>query len=289
MRKQTNSPNAVIRRSGVIVLFGFALLFSSRANAQIVGDLDESKLYAQSKQVNQFFRRFNGEEDEKGKRYYPGDKPYRNPKLRKKYFGILFDGNNTGMTDALKGEFTKSILDKSETAVLDFHGGNWFAEVQATFAFNGKEQTFILFMEIEKDHLGYKWAISKVYADAFKPYFVRDTTKIGRFLHPMSHELDFMNLRKAFANSDSISQFTVKRFTPDHLPVFLYELKKGNLTFKSVSEVKFHFFQIDGWYFEISDFNRAGYNTGWLISNLVKLNDASEKEVMRKYLYHEGR
>jgi hypothetical protein len=98
-----------------------------------------------------------------------------------------------------------------------------------------------------------------------------------------------MNLRKAFANTDSASQFTVKRFVPDHLSVFLYEIKKGNLKFKSVEEVKFHFFQIDGWYFEISDFNRKGYNTGWLISNLIKLNKESEKEQLRKFLYYENK
>ncbi len=256
---------------------------------QIVGDVDETKLYAESKQLNQFLRRFNGEEDEKGKRFYPGDKQFRNPKLRKKYFTILFDASNTGMSEPLKAEFTKNVLDKSESAILDFHGGNWFSEVQATFSFNGKDQLFTLFMEIEKDHLGYKWVISKIYSDALKPYFVRDTTRIGRFLHPMSHEVDFMNLRKAFANSDSVSQFTVKRFVPDHLSVFLYELKKGNLAFKSVNLVKFHFFQIDGWYFEVADFNRPGFNTGWLISNLVKLKNDSEKEVMRKYLYYENR
>ena len=142
-------------------------------------------------------------------------------------------------------------------------------------------------MELEKDHLGSKWVISKVHADLFEPYFVRDTTKIGRFLHPMSHELDFMNLRKALANSDSVSQFTVKRFVPDHLSLFLYEIKKGNMKFKSVNEVKFHFFQIDGWYFELSDFNRPGYNTGWLMSGLVKLNSAADKDLLRKHLQYE--
>jgi hypothetical protein len=274
--------------SRLLILIGFALLLSFVAGAQIVGEVDETKLYAESKQLNQFLRRFNGEEDEKGKRFYPGDKQYRNTKLRKKYFTILFDGANAGMTEQLKSEFTKNVLDKSD-AVLDFHGGNWFSEVQATFAFNGKEQTFTLFMEIEKDHLGYKWVISKVYAEALKPYFVRDTTRIGRFIHPMSHELDFMNLRKAFANSDSVSQFAVKRFIPDHLSVFLYELKKGNLVFKSVSQVKFHFFQIDGWYFEVANFNRPGLNSGWLISNLVKLKNDSERDIMRKYLFYENR
>lgn len=266
--------------------FILLLTISSSLHAQLAREMeDESKLYAQSKQVNQFFRRFNGEEDEKGKRYYSGDKQYRSDRLRKKYLGTLFDESNSGLTNSLKVEFAKYVLDKP--AILDFHGGNWFSEVHTTFLLNGKEQQVILYMELEKDHLGSKWVIQKVYADMFKPYFARDTAKIGRFLHPMSHELDFMNLRKAFANSDSISQFTVKRFVPDHLSLFLYEIKRGNLKYKTVNEVKFHFFQLDGWYFELSQFNRPGYNTGWLVSSLVKLNNEGEKNILRSYLYNE--
>ncbi len=192
------------------------------------------------------------------------------------------------MSPSLKAEFVKHVLENENLlSILDFHGLNWFSEVNAVFTWNGKDQPVTLFMELEKDHLGYKWVIRKVYSDMFKPYFKRDTTKIGQFLHPLSHELDFMNLRKAFANSDSISQYTVKQFVPDHLSVFLYEIKKGNLKYKSVNEVKFHFFQIDGWYFELAEFNRPGYNTGWLISNLMKLNNDAEKNLLSRYLYHE--
>jgi hypothetical protein len=263
-------------------------LWSGMARAQLVGDMgDESKLYAESKQVNQFFRRFNGEEDEKGNRYYPTEKQFRNVKLRKKYLGILFDENNSGINRTLKKEFTDDVLSKSETSLLDFHGGNWFAEVNTLFQLNGVDQTITLFMELEKNHLGFKWVINKAYASRLDPYYARDTSKVGRFLHPMSHELDFMNLRKAFAHSDSISQFAAKSFKPDHLSVLLYEAKKGNLKFKSVESVRFHFFQINGWYFELSDFNRSGYNTGWLISNLVKLRDPIEKDIIKRYLYHE--
>src|SRR5688572_3573646 len=69
------------------------------ACAQIVGDMeDESRLYAESKQVNQFFRRFNGEEDEKGNRYYPGDKQHRSDKLRRQYLRVLFDESNSGIS-----------------------------------------------------------------------------------------------------------------------------------------------------------------------------------------------
>lgn len=257
--------------------------------AQLVDDMeDESKFYAQSKQVNQFFRRFNGEEDEKGNRYYPRDKQYRSTKLRKKYLSILFDESNKGISATLKTEFAKYVLDKPDSAVLNFHGPAWFSEVTTVFSMNGKDQPITLFMELEKDHLGYKWVIRKVYAEMFNVFFNRDTTKVGRFLHPLSHELDFMNLRKEFSNSDSIAQYASKKFVPDHLSVFLYEIKKGNLKFKSVSDVRFHFFQIKGWYFELSEFNRPGYNTGWLISNLVKLNSTADQDLLRRYLYHEA-
>jgi len=257
-------------------------------NGQLVDpNKDESKLYAESKQVNQFFRRFNGEEDEKGNRYYPKDRQYRSEKLRKKYLSILFDDSNTGISSDLKVEFVKDVLAKGDASILQFHTNNWFSEVHTTFSMNGKDQPITLYLELEKDHLGYKWVINKVYAGMFVPYFVRDTTTVGRFLHPLSHELDFMNLRKSFNEGDSISQFTVKRFRPDHLSVFLYEIKKGNLKYKTVNEVKFHFFQIDGWYFEISEFNRPGYNTGWLISNLVKLNSKADKDLLQKYVYNE--
>src|SRR5882762_5833850 len=211
------------------LIFSLFLLTHSSL-AQLVTDMDdESRLYAESKQVNQFFRRFNGEEDEKGKRYYPGDKLFRTAKLRKKYLGILFDESNSGISSALKTQFVKEVLDKPESSILNFHGAGWFSEVHATFTVNGKAQPVILFMELEKDHLGAKWVINKVHVDAFEPYFVRDTTKIGRFLHPMSHELDFMNLRKAMANSDSVSQFTVKRFVPDRLPLFLTLFTKATI------------------------------------------------------------
>ena len=276
-------------RSAVLVIILLILSFYYPSSAQLLDKEDESKLYADTKQVNQFFRRFNGEEDEKGERYYPRDKQYRSEKLRKKYIGILFDDNNAGIKSELKVEFAKDVLDKTKPVILDFHGGSWFSEVHTTFTMNGKNEPVTLFMELEKDHEGTKWVISKVYASMFDPYFKRDTTKVGKFLHPLSHELDFMNLRKAFNYTDSISQFAVKRFVPDHLSLFLYEIKKGNLKFKTVDELKFHFFQVNGWYFELSEFNRAGYNSGWLISNLVKVNNESEKNMLRKYLYYEGK
>ena len=119
----------------------------------------------------------------------------------------------------------------------------------------------------------------------FLKMFKRDTTKVGRFLHPLSHELDFMNLHKVFDRTDSVAQFASKKFTPDQLSLFLYEAQRGNLKFKTVNEVRFHFFQIKGWYFELANFNRTGYNTGWLIANLVELKSEKDNDVMKQFIY----
>ena len=61
----TNNPMRILF---ILLAFFLAATFSS---GQILEDDlgDESALYAQTKQVNQFFRRFNGEEDYKGERY----------------------------------------------------------------------------------------------------------------------------------------------------------------------------------------------------------------------------
>ena len=50
---------------------------------------DETVLYAMNKQVNQFVRRFNMEEDKFGKPLKPTDADYHNNKLRKKILPLI--------------------------------------------------------------------------------------------------------------------------------------------------------------------------------------------------------
>ena len=72
-----------------LLLLPAALFCQNGTFSSITGD--ESMFYAQTKQVNQFFRRFNAEEDVRGKRTYTGDSIFRDLKSRKKYLNILFD------------------------------------------------------------------------------------------------------------------------------------------------------------------------------------------------------
>ncbi|QDH80161.1 hypothetical protein FKX85_14385 [Echinicola soli] len=247
---------------------------------------DDGRFAASTKQLNQFFRRFNAEESEDGlTRYHNGDEMYHNRELRIKYVNLLFDNETSNITKSLKQEFIDHVTAENYPQYLSFHRENWFAEVSSVFTFKGKRTNVTLFMEIQQEGLGFEWVIKEVAFDGFKPYFDKKEGKEKPFLHPLSHELGFMNLRKALQDNDTPESYTSDGYKPDYLTLFLYEIKSGNMKFETVNGVKFHFFQIGDWYFEVSQFNRPGFNTGWLISNLTKVADAEEKEAILNYIY----
>jgi hypothetical protein len=272
----------------IIYLFLIVLISSFQLKAQNYNTDDVTELYASTKQVNQFIRRFNGEEDLRGKRLYPKDKKYRSVKLRKKYLYGLFDNQNYSISNSLKNEFIADVTNSKQPDYYDFYGKKWFAEVNAKFLYQGKEENVILYFRLEKEKGGYKWSMINAYFHGFDKLFYQKPSPEYKFIHPMSHELEFMNLRKAFRYYKQMEYYTEKSFTPDYLTLFLYELKKGKFKFQTVTDVKFHVFQINNWYFEMKNFNRKGENSGWLISNLVKIPE-KEKNSLIKLINHEVR
>ena len=235
--------------------------------------------------MNQFFRRFNGEESVDGtKRFYPEDSLFQNEKLRRGFVSILFDNQTAGISPELKNEFISTLLSPNFPQYLVFHKPGWIAEVDAVFSYKGKKENVTFIMKIQPEGLGYEWVIDQVIFDPFKDLFNKEVGPAKDFLHPLSHELGFMNMRRAFQDSANPESFTPSSYSPDYLAIFLFEMKQNNLRFETVNSLKFHFFQIGGWYFEVNQFNRPGYNTGWLISNLMRLGPG-DKETLLRYIY----
>ena len=271
-----------------IILFFTILLCQNNAFAQNnLGDakLDASALFAQTKQLTQFFRRFNGEEDAKGNKLDSNSSQFRNERLRTEFLGILFDKKNTGITDELKAQFIKDVTNGQDSKFLNFRGKDWFAEVNAVFTYQNRPVNILIYLELEQSGLGYKWVISNVFFDSFSQIFFHPNTdeKASSFLHPMSHEIDFMNLRKAFADPKDIDYYAPNDYTPDYLTLFFVEIKNKNLLYKTINNVKFHFLQIDGWYFEVNDFIRSGFNSGWLVSNMLKISETEKARLLKIY------
>ena len=264
----------------------FVLVIQGNLQAQIVSEDDEieRQLLVSTKQLNQFFSRFNGEEDTKGREFEPEDRQYRNSRLRKRFLSILFDEENAGFSESLFEEFVNKVASDDQPIFLDLQAKEWFAVVNTTFRYKGRSMPLTLYMQIQEEGLGYEWVIADISFEPYKSLFDKQRGQTKEFLHPMSHELDFMNLRKAMVKDGSPESYTLANFEPDLLTVFLYDVKMGNLTFETVNRLNYHFFSVDGWYFSLNNFNRPGYNTGWLISDLVKIN-TQQKEDLLKLLY----
>lgn len=271
-----------------LMLFSFMLasliVDAQSSMSSIIGD--ESEFYAETKQVNQFFRRFNNEENRLGDRYYPGDSMYRDNEFRNVYLNMLFDLQNSNIDKQLKNEFIKDVTEIESPEFLDFHGGLWFSEVASTFNYYGATENLLLFLQLEDENLGSKWIITNVYFNKFLRNFYKGKDDIvdKSFLHPMSHELDFMNIYKAFKDNQYVEYYASQTFKPDYLTLLFYEMKMGNMSFEKTGQLKFHFFQVNGWYFEVSYFNRSGNNSGWLISNLYKITEQDKDELIKFYL-----
>ena len=268
----------------IVPVLMLALCF--KVDAQVIGNLgdvqvDEREFYTMTKQIGQFIHRFNYEEDQYGNRLYPNDKDYRSAAKRKDAIALLFDLENPRTSGTLRDYFIEDLTKNNQ--FMEFLGGNWYSEISAKFKWKGQVVDISLIMALEKDGLGSKWVITNVFFSEFQKYFPQGelAEREKHFLHPMSHELDFMNIYKIFNDPQTVEYYASTDYHPDYLTLFFYEIKQGNLKFDHVESVKFHVFQIKNWYFEVSWFNRSGYNSGWLISNLVYIKE-NEKEALLK-------
>lgn len=272
----------------IITLVFLFISLSYPIKTQVIGNYmeDESKLYAETKQVNQFFRRFNNEEGPDGIRYSVRSDEYRNADTRQTYLSILFDLENSSLDKNLRNEFIAVVNNDTTPHFLDFHADGWFAEVKTKFLYRGKPSYVTFYLELEQENLGYKWVLTNVFFDEYAQILEDEDLNQNKFLHPMSHELDFMNFIRVFGDKNTIEEYTRKGFSADYLSVFIYEFKQGLFEYQTVMNLKFHFFQVPGYYFELEKFNRSGYNTGWLISRLTPITE-EEKAVLMKYIYHD--
>lgn len=269
-----------------IVLLALTIAIVWPVAGQTIGDfkMDETELYAMTKQMGQFMRRFNYEEDQFGYQLNPKDPKYRSNEMRRQSLPILFDQEKYGTQTELQRYFIEDVT-KGDSTYMTFLGGRWYSEVSTTFKYNGKDVNVMLFLAVEKEGLGSKWVLTNVYFSEFNKLFPTGemTEKEKHFLHPMSHELDFMNIYKAFQNPEIIEYYASKEFQPDYLTLFFYEIKQGKLVFQHVDSVKFHVLQIKDWYFEVSWFNRSGLNSGWLMSNVIYMPEKEKTNLIKFY------
>ncbi len=137
-------------------------------------------------------------------------------------------------------------------------------------------------LEVLRGHRGSKWVIESVSADFLKLTRSQDHR---RALNPASYGNNFIDLSAALQDTANFRNYLNPRRQHSQLLLFFNELHEKHLVFKQINEITYHFLQLDNWIFKVRDFNRDTPNSGWLISELLRVNDRQKLQYQQKVLY----
>ena len=276
----------------LLYFFVFFTFVCTAQNLSIpISLIDNQKFLAEVKQLDQFMKRFNNKEyiltgNEKSNADILKEKenPIAFQTERKQAILSLFNFSDSNLVYNEKTvEFINYVGNDSNHIELNFFDNNWYAKVNCTISYKGKEQIVDITLKNEGNNKeGFKWVISGLNETFFN--ISPNRTDTSKFISPMNHELGFMDLHNAFTDSKNITDYTSKNFYPDNLSVFLFLVKSGEIKYVQVNAIKYHFLQVKNWRFTVEHFNRPDNNAGWLISSLVNCSDSDKMNYKKTVL-----
>ena len=211
----------------------------------------------------------------------------------------LFDKQNLGWNTEDVNAFCRQF-EFDSTTYLTYNQINWYAVLHTKVVYKHKRTKLDVIMMVEpvviqnSQLMGYKWSLFSIKA----PFWVHQDSilsaddslkanpaisKEGKFLHPMSHALNFMNIEKIFHKGMTQAFFARKANSPD-LRTLVKLVDTDQIRFLQVDNVSYHFLQLPGWIFKVDYYDRNTPNSGWLISKLIRSSSIDKKEYQLKNL-----
>lgn len=263
--------------------FAFLLVFNGTVLlAQDYENEYQNIFVWQVKQVNEFIERFNNNDSTLLKKY-AGDNVSANLISRERLILSLFNAEKKDWDKTEVKSFIKSVDDKANPRFLSMYGDKWYASLNCDVNWKGRRENAVLRLKlIRLPSNGYKWIITAVngkflnivapagavnQAGFTMPAAVNKTTS----LNPMSHGTDFMDIYQVNTDKKNIANYFDEMDNLDAATQrFIQEIINSNAQITRVNNITYHFNQIDGWAFDIQQYNRQTRNSGWLISKLTK-------------------
>ena len=232
---------------------------------------------AKVKLVDEFFDRFNGKEIT----------PYINknqPDYMKQNLLSLF---NIGMFKSRKDLLyvkADSLIDciLADSIRLNYTDSLWFAKAKCLATLNGKETELTVWLNVEKrtEDMS-KWVIARAEGEALK--MIPPKTKYDFMLLPNDHETNFISLHRMTKDTPKQSlRFVRKDFSIDETSTFFALVNMGLLKIDFVTDLQFVFYQVPGYRFFISYYEREKQNSGWLISSFEKVSETDKENFISK-------
>jgi hypothetical protein len=246
---------------------------------------DRERFVKEVKQLDQFFKRFNNEEDiftgqQKSMSQLTQEKKNIlefQTERKKSLITLLNFEDSTLIKNRSVVDFINYAGDDSNHIEIGYYDQNWFAKVNCSVKYKDKTQNIFLTMIKQGTNAeGYKWVIVGVKAPFISLDPVRTDTL--KFISPMNHEVGFIDLFKVFKDYPNITQYASRDFAADELSVFFSLVKAKEIQYVRVNSIQYHFLQLKNWIFTVDYFNRASNNSGWLVSSVYSGTDAEKKD-----------
>jgi len=262
-----------------IILFLIILFFNQVLKSQFSSDEQiREKFNYEIIQLDEFIDRFNFDNDTKLLKYLAIN--YPNIAIERKGFLItLFDNFDIDYQEAMIKTFIEFVCDSANPQYLNFYNNSWYAEVSCLIEFNQRIDTGkIILKNQSNDDSSSKWVITGINSVILEIPKSKDSTKI---LTPVSHGTGFIALNDVFKDGVNSRNYIAEDFTIDQLTYFMTLMYYHKIKLKQINKVRYHFLQIPEWAFTIDYYNRKELNSGWLISELSRMNN-SEKDKYKK-------
>jgi hypothetical protein len=198
--------------------------------------------------------------------------------------------------------FISEVTNLTSESYIEFADNDWFAQVNTTFLLQNKAINIDLLLTYSFDgDIGSKWTL--VGAKSNKLFKVRvekepnpevlpDTIDInklieldGSFIRPGSHSVNFLDFNRVFKPGNIWENMTPKNTPVDRVSYIFALIDYEILEFVQNNKISFYFLQIENWIFKVEYFNRDETNSGWLISDLIRV-DKDEKALFKRQLLY---
>lgn len=248
----------------VISFLAISVNLHAQTNDLVIQDINTfyaKKFRIQTFQIKQFIDRFNFDEKIE----------FGNGIDISRKFNLLLLTNQRD-SSLLKNQTTIDFINKvssdSVSNRLSFLNGNWYATVNCSFIYKSKPVKILLKLKLTGDRqYGYSWTILEVESNKV---FTSGKKNYKNFINPLNNEIGFTELSTALENRTDLRSYFDKNVTYNTLSAFNDYIRNGDLIFKQIDNIQYHFNNIAGYNFTVDYFMRMDMNAGWLISSITK-------------------
>jgi hypothetical protein len=273
---------------------GFFLFSNAVSYAQVFTNdaaAREKHFIYEVKQIDEFFERFNNDSSSFLREVYKS----RHVKFkidRTKLIKSLFNYDTKSWGDNVVDSFTSAAVKIKMPTKRDFYGENWYAEADCKFQYNSSVIDMPIVLRVFTDQFKRsRWMVVAIKSNALASEATLSPIITGedntKFISPVSHTTNFIELHKAFEDKANLADYFDKFFFDRTKSLEFYNaVLNDHIKFLYVKDVKYHFLQVEGWIFCVEYFRRQSLNSGWLINSLKKAT-ADDKEEFKRLLLGE--